>query len=178
MGTNYYARIIPTKKRKQELIQAIEADDFDTITDLTQELYGHRDQYNDGGKIHLGKSSAGWKFLWNSNIRKIPYYTSDKGPQYDYTYVYPLTKKDITDFVMREDILIYDEYNKKQSKKEFLDFAFNKEGLDGTAYHKEHPAETIYHSEEESMFRDLGYTVECYDFYSDGLRFSTSTWFS
>lgn len=172
MGTNYFARIIPTKKRKQELIQAIEADDFHIITDLTQELYGHRDQYNDGGEIHLGKSSAGWKFLWNSNIHRIWRNTG-----YEIHYVYPLTKKGITDFVMREDVQIYDEYGDKQDKKEFLNFAFNKEGLDGTTYYAEHPAETIYHSEEESMFRNLGYTVECYDFYSDGLRFSTSTWF-
>lgn len=28
MGTNFYARIIPTKRRKEELIEAINANDF------------------------------------------------------------------------------------------------------------------------------------------------------
>ena len=28
MGTNYYARIIPSKERKKELYDAIEANDF------------------------------------------------------------------------------------------------------------------------------------------------------
>ena len=39
MSTNYYARIIPSKKRKKELYNAIEVDDFPLINKLIDEMY-------------------------------------------------------------------------------------------------------------------------------------------
>lgn len=73
MGTNYYARILPSKERKDE----IDDNDFNKIKDLIDKTYG-RPYYNisensfSGGEIHLGKRSSGWKFLWNPNWYKIP----------------------------------------------------------------------------------------------------------
>lgn len=44
MGTNYYARIIPKEDKKQELINAIVKDDFDKVLELSNELYGSRNE--------------------------------------------------------------------------------------------------------------------------------------
>ena len=72
MGTNFYARIIPSEKAKHELIEAINNDNPDLVEELTQELYGSRDEYSGiGSRIHLGKRSGGWKFLWNPNVVKV-----------------------------------------------------------------------------------------------------------
>lgn len=73
MGTNYYARILPSKGRKNEIKKAIDNNDFNKIKNLIDETYGrpHIDFDDDnnyhGGEIHLGKRSSGWKFLWNPN---------------------------------------------------------------------------------------------------------------
>lgn len=62
MGTNFYARIIPTKERKEHLKKLIDNDEFDLIEDKIKELYCN--------EIHLGKRSSGWKFLFNPNHEK------------------------------------------------------------------------------------------------------------
>ena len=71
MGTNYYARIIPSVESKTKLQQAIESNDFETIEELTVKLYSRLHLDDDklvGGVVHLGKRSGGWKFLWNPNV--------------------------------------------------------------------------------------------------------------
>ena len=45
MGTNYYARIIPSKARKSKLKQAIDEDRFDLIKELYNEMYSERNKY-------------------------------------------------------------------------------------------------------------------------------------
>lgn len=181
MGTNFYARIIPSEKAKQELIEAINNDQYNIIEDLASELYGSRNEYSGlGSVIHLGKRSGGWKFLWNPNIVKV--WDSD-ACEYAHNYVYPLTREGITNFVMREDVEIKDEYGEVQDPAKFLEMAFNwcKDGLDGKKYYDnpKYDAGTYYPDHERDNFwRSLGYKPECYDFYSDGLRFSTSVSFS
>lgn len=183
MGTNFYARILPKKEDKQELIEAINNDNPDLVEELTQELYGTRNEYSGiGARIHLGKRSGGWKFLWNPNVIKV--WDSD-ACEYAYNYVYPLTREGITNFVMRDDVEITDEYDKAQDSAEFLEMAFNwcKDGLDGKEYQTNpmYAADrgTYYPDHERNNFwRALGYEPEYYDFYSDGLRFSTSVSFS
>ena len=181
MGTNFYARIIPSEKDKQELIDAINNDNPDLVEELTQELYGTRNEYSGiGARIHLGKRSGGWKFLWNPNVIKV--WDSD-ACEYAYNYVYPLTREGITNFVMREDVVITDEYDEVQDPAEFLEMTFNwcKDGLDGKEYqtNPKYNASPCYPDTERNNFwRSLGYEPEYYDFYSDGLRFSTSVVFS
>ena len=70
MGTNYYARIIPSKARKSKLKQAIDEDRFDLIKELYNEMYSESNKYEEGSVIHLGKRSAGWKFLFNPNYER------------------------------------------------------------------------------------------------------------
>lgn len=178
MGTNFYARVIPSEKDKQKLIEAINTDHYDVIEDLVSELYGTRNEYTGKGNvIHLGKCSCGWKFLWDPNVVKT--YDNEVG---DYTpnYVYPLTREGITNFVMKEDVVITNEYNEVQDPAEFLDMAFNwcKDGLDGKEYQtnpKYASSRGTYYpdTERNNFWRELGYEPEYYDFYSDGLRFST-----
>ena len=75
MSTNYYARIIPSKERKEELKKRIDENDFNSIEALTSELYS-RPYFNYdkqtfvGGCVHLGHRAGGWKFLWNPNWYK------------------------------------------------------------------------------------------------------------
>ena len=185
MGTNYYARIIPKEEDKQQLIEAIKRDDFDSVPDLASELYGHRNDYSGlGGVIHLGKRSSGWKFLWNPNVIEYcdGYLDENKKyiPVYKHKYVYPLTKQGIIDFVMREDVYIVDEYKEIQDKQEFLDMAFNwcLDGLDSKEYQENPKYEaSMYYGldvQTRKKWESLGFKVEYFDFYSDGLKFSTS----
>jgi hypothetical protein len=192
MGTNFYARITPKEEDKQRLINAINNNQYDIIEDLALELYGRRNDYSGiGNEIHLGKRSYGWKFLWNPNVIKV---WDSEACDYAYNYVYPLTKEGITNFVMREDVIIIDEYGETQDPKDFLEMAFSwgePDGYTGKTYEESHKEESGYrnyywskkyqrsmHSENDEMWFDLGYIVEYYDFESDGLRFSTSINFS
>jgi hypothetical protein len=90
------------------------------------------------GIIHLGKGSAGWKFLWNPNIYiikngHVEKEEIEKGhhsykyiPESDTAfYVYPLTKKGIKEFLDREDVEVYDEYGEKEDKEIFYQEAIN-----------------------------------------------------
>lgn len=198
MGTNYYARIIPSKQRKKELNDAIEANDFHLIKKLTDEMYGRLEKSYDndellGGEVHLGKSSCGWKFLWNPNVYVVRNgHMEDMNGQRRYIpdpdtplYLYPLTKQGLHDFIFREDVLIYDEYEELQDKEEFWQFAltYNQEdGWDAAGYEEENP-KYIYSvtGELTDLLKVEGYQFTSRsnsDFYSDGLRFAGYTDFS
>ena len=203
MGTNFYARIIPTKERKKELHDAIDENNISRVQTLVHEMYDsiYMDYGEDeikGGCVHLGKRSGGWKFLWNPNIFQVRNGHSewiDHGdgsrssrwiPEPDTAkYVYPLTKKGIKAFIDRKDIEIYDEYGELQDKEEFFQEALDwtkwngEEAWDSDSYYKDNPSEHRWSCRNEytDFLEDLGYELSEYkaDFYSDGLRFSTST---
>ena len=197
MSTNYYARIIPSKERKKELHDAVEADDFPLIDKLKSEMYDPIQLGDDmeivGGTVHLGKLSSGWKFLWNPNVfvirqghledsptgrRHVPDPSIPK-------YFYPLTKQGLHDFIFRDDVIIIDEYGEKQNKEKFWKEALEwgqPDGWDSAGYEKEYK-EYIYPvtGELTDLLRQEGYKFTSYsnsDFYSDGLRFAGFTDFS
>ena len=199
MGTNYYARIIPSVESKTKLQKAIESNDYKTIIDLVNKLYSRLHLDNDelvGGEVHLGKRSGGWKFLWNPNvyISRDIYKDEDTGEyrlgKYIPEFLYPLTKEGIKEFIQRDDVEIYDEYGKIQNKDEFFEMAINwvtwkdKEAWDSKTYYEEHPSDydgyvyrsdlTKYLDQESIDYISKSHT----DFYNDGLRFSTSVEFS
>ena len=206
MSTNYYAKILPTKERKKELCNAIETDDFPLINRLTEEMYGNlrRDWDSEdtiGGIVHLGKRSGGWKFLWDPNIFVIRHGHSEKNKgTYKWVeepstllYTYPLTKKGLHDFIFRDNVLIYDEYDELQDKEEFwqmaLSWGYEKEdkGWDAVSYEdyerKNNRNYTPYPitGELTDLLKAEGYKFTTYtnsDFYSDGLRFAGYTDFS
>ena len=195
MGTNYYARIIPSKQRKKELNDAIEANDFPLIKQLTDEMYGRLEKSYDndellGGEVHLGKSSCGWKFLWNPNVYVVRNgHMEDVNGERRYIpdpdtplYLYPLTKQGLHDFIFREDVLIYDEYDELQDKEEFWQMALKEEGWDAAEYEREY-SKHIYPvtGELTDLLKAEGYQFTSRsnsDFYSDGLRFAGYTDFS
>ena len=204
MGTNYYARIIPKEKDIKELHELIDLNDFNKIREKTCELYKsfrpHDMNDEPKGVIHLGKRSGGWKFLWNANIYRILNGHSEKienGPDsYSYHwvpepdtayYLYPPTREGIKEFIDRDDIEIFDEYDEKQDKEEFFNMALNwttwdgEEALDSDSYYDNHPEERRWSCKNEytDFLESLGYKLSKTksDFYSDGLRFSTSNEF-
>ena len=197
MGCNYYARILPTKERKKELYDAIEANDFRRIVQLTGKMYGELEKSYDneliGGEVHLGKASSGWKFLWNPNVYVVRNghgedvngtrkYISDTDTP---LYLYPLTKQGLHDFIFREDVLVYDEYEEFQDKKKFWQMALSygqEDGWDAADYEKNNPKH-IYPvtGELTDLLKTEGYqftSMSNSDFYSDGLRFAGYTDFS
>lgn len=197
MGTNFYGRIIPSEERKSELKLAIDNNEFDRIEDLISETYSTIRYENGcliGGEFHLGKRSAGWKFLWNPNMYITRELLKDKDGQYyagKYLcqYLYPLTKKGIKDFISRADIEIFDEYGKKYDKESFFQEAVNwttwkgEESFDSKTYHLQYPNESVYPSDNDIIRYMIQEGMDFIsndrsDFYSDGLRFATTTEFS
>lgn len=207
MGTNYYARIIPTKERKKEIKKAIDKNDFCEIKRLVDITYSSPEyDYENGyigGEIHLGKRSGGWKFLWNPNYYKIIKGHVEQeqfnGGQYghwvedgfDVFKYYDLTKKSIKKFIFRKDVQIYNEYGEKQEKRKFWKMALswgyerNDIGWDGESYEewekKQNPNRRSYDylTDYGRFLIECGFKLNKYntDFYSDGLRFATSTYF-
>jgi len=206
MGTNYYARIIPTKERKEAIKTVIDKNDFNRIKHLVRKTYGST-EYDIadgfcGGEVHLGKRSAGWKFLWNPNWYKdlkghtewedvgngcrIGHFVDDGYEVFKY---YDLTKESIKKFIDREDVEIWDEYDEKQDKEEFWKMAIewgytdDDKGWDGESYEEwekeRNPNRKCYDylTDYGKFLIDCGFTLSKYntDFYSDGLRFATTT---
>ena len=187
MGTNYYARILPTKERKEKLKKLIDEDSFDEIEDLYQELYVDTE-------IHLGKRSAGWKFLFNPNYEKY----------------YPLTKEGLLNFLKQDNIIIYNEYFKCNNGKyeysddpdsaseeylwtpeQFMEMAINwgnnpnNPGWSGREYEEWEKSRgnnsvfyTAYGDPHEGYWRKRGYNPEYYNFFNDGMRWATCCDFS
>lgn len=206
MGCNFYANIIPTKERKKELHDAIEANDFSLINKLHKEMYDniyidYDSTEIEGGVVHLGKMSAGWKFLWNPNVYIIRHgHLEDINGRRTWVedpntgkYVYPLTKQGLHDFIFREDVLIYDEYGELQDKEEFwkdaLEWGSNREGggWDAASYEAYEMKRDVNYrlypvtGELIDFLKNEGYKFTSWtnsDFYSDGLRFASSTEFS
>ena len=209
MGTNFYARIIPTLEKKEELKKAVDDNDTSKIDKLFNELYGYVEYDSTcdklvGGKVHLGKRSAGWKFLWNPNLFiKVKGHLEKNEVENGHeryrwikdgeecVKVYDLTKKAIKEFIDREDVEIYDEYGEKQDKEDFFNMAItwgygeNDKGWDGETYGDDPINDEIRSANKYGIYNktsfatfieNCGYKLNKYysDFYSDGMRFSTS----
>lgn len=94
MGTNIYARLHPDYKERKKLAlkikDAILTNEPDVYYQIENILEEYKEKYP---VIHLGKRSAGWKFLWAPN------------PDY-----YQNNKQSIDLFLHRADVLLYNEY--------------------------------------------------------------------
>ena len=133
MGTNFYAHIIPIKKRRDALKKLINANDFNAIVREINKTYGEFEVdfggVPSGGVIHLGKRSAGWKFCWNPNVYVVRngYFDKELGAWQEQPdtlyYTYPLTKAGIKAFIDREDVEVWNEYGEKQDKEKFWKMA-------------------------------------------------------
>lgn len=200
MSTNFYALKLPTMERKKELTELLNSDDFNNILSEMDTTFGDFQMDGDvpiGGKIHLGKRSAGWKFLWNPNIYCIKhghmvnsFWTWEPNT---YFSLYPLTVNGIWNFINNPNIIVINEYNEIQDKEKFFDGALKwitwkgKPAWDSKSYaewERSHGNQydcIQYKNDLVDHLISEGYKMiseSCTDFYSDGLRFSTSTKFS
>ena len=162
MGTNYYR--VPQGhemiKREQKLRMRI--DEMDSINPWQIER-GFRsisvgewqsispwEEFLDGTNIHLGKRSAGWKFLWNWNDSK--HYKN---------------KEELFEFIRSGRVV--DEYGELMDQEEFIQMAIQwgqENGWDIETYHKEYPDRSSFILNRK------------HEEYLEGLRVSTSTDFS
>ena len=185
MGTNFYARILPTESQINELKDLIDKKYFQTLLQQVEYLSGESDEYTLRNVIHLGKRSGGWKFLWNPNVRDD---WNLKEGRHVYKFLYPLTRKGISEFLSRPDIIITSEYYTDGDKsemlttEEFLDMAFNwyPDGYDLKKYEESDNGHDLYpDSRGKAKAREWGFdSYKGLEFYSDGLRFSTTLTFS
>lgn len=155
MGTNYYAVKKLPNSIKGKICDLIENDLYEEANELFNTNYE---------KIHIGKQSCGWKFLFNYNHFKY----------------YDLTKESINNFLRNDEIIFFDEYGRIINVDNFWEMVENnKNKLDNMEFYSK--SESLpFILLEESIPYDLKdkYDVEGYEFYSDGLRFSSSTNFS
>ena len=199
MGTNFYARIIPTKERMEKLKKLIDEDDFSAIKEEVDAMYATIGQYcHEGGVVHIGKRSGGWKFLWNPN-----WYEEDNGhydtdtkewiPNPTIKKFYDLNRASILEFLKRDDVRLFDEYGAEYDPEEFMNemkewdekpWINGKPKLDGKMYSEVEKEEgntnmyDKYGDPHENMWKELGFDPDNFNFYSDGMRFSTFTDFS
>jgi hypothetical protein len=162
MGTNYYR--IPKSKEMTERYQKLHDrvarldwinpsliernfSDIEDPKDSWSKL-NPWDEFTYDMKIHLGKRSSGWKFIWNWNSNKF----------YN-------TKEELFKFI--RDGRVVNEYGELMDTEEFIEMAleWNEEnGWDIETYYKENPE------------RRMSFTSnEKHEEYIDGLRVSTST---
>jgi hypothetical protein len=169
MGTNFYKVLKPkyTKKQKAEITKK--------INEQTKKL---KEYFNDNNyidrydiedyyemlnelrpvRVHLGKRSCGWQFLWNHNNEKY----------------YKKTLQSIREFLDEDNGFIIDEYGERFTTEQFL----NEEV--GEAMYND-PDRFINGPQHDAEYKNICAYVKCsnYEFTtSEGLRFSTSTEFA
>lgn len=123
MGTNIYARLHPDNKERSKLALKIKDAIMTNEPDVYYQIENILEEYKEKCPvIHLGKRSAGWKFLWAPN------------PEY-----YQNNKRSIDLFLHREDILLYNEYGNILTPLEVWDDYASCDGFTDDDWIKEHP---------------------------------------
>jgi len=167
MSTNYY-KIPKTTEVRERYVKLVEEisnldiwspeniyNEFRT-TEKGFERWSAWDEFLDGMKIHIGKRSGGWKFLWNFQDNK--FYSN---------------KEELLKFIRSGRIV--DEYGELQDTEEFIKMALEWGQPDGYVlddnYMEEQRKKPNY---KPSSFNMSSY----YDKNVDGLRVSTSAEFS
>ena len=160
MGTNFYRIPLETEMvhRKKILIERIEKleltpsnieRDFRTMPDDNSwESKSPWNEFLEDTKIHLGKRSMGWKFIWNFNKNK---YYSDK--------------RTLLNFIKTGRVV--DEYGELIPNEEFIKEALEWGEPDGYIYNEDyvrtHPSErSVFGSEHYSKIID-GLVVSAHD---------------
>lgn len=155
MGTNYYAVRLLNESDKETAKKMIDNDEYEDLKEMIE---------NKCENVHIGKSSYGWKFLFNWNKGKF----------------YSPLKSSINDFL--EQHRIVDEYGREIALDAFWDMVESKQdGMDNEEYYEKYEkGKRAIILCNEMYFDDKikQYNPKFYEFYSDGLRFSTVTDFS
>lgn len=144
MGTNYYAYKMLRTEDRDKLKSLIDEQRLDEVVEEIEHM-----DYN---KIHIGKNSVGWQFLFNHNDKKY----------------YDLSRNEIDKFLRGNDVELFDEYGRKVDVDHFWKIVDDsQDGMDDAEY--------IKIKKEGSKFM---MSEPHYDFHENGLRFSRSTDFS
>lgn len=143
MGTNFYYKI-PLKPREVQHLKNLIDEDVD-LEKLQEEI----NTLAEDKKIHLGKRSHGWQFLWD--YHKGKYYQDNL--------------ESIKDFLNNKDGYVINEYGDKFTPDEFI------EDIKASLYKdKDHMDLREYQSHSENGPR-LYKWWEC-EYQKNGLRFS------
>ena len=166
MSTNYY-RIPKASEVRLKYLDLVEKindldiwspenirNDFRTIERGFDNL-SPWDEFLDGMKIHIGKRSSGWKFLWNFQDNK--FYTN---------------KEELFKFIRSGRVV--DEYGELQDTEEFIKMALEWGQPDGYVLDKN------YMDEQSKLAHYKPFTdmSKYYDKEVDGLRVSSTAEFS
>lgn len=142
MGTNYYIIRKANREDKKKFHEMIDNEQYE---ELQNELYLFEKQ----NKIHVGKSSYGWKFLFDAN--NFQYYDKNE--------------KSVWKWLKDNENDLYNEYGEKISFDEFKKMVESKQnGMDYMDYQ-------IKYNEPDPY-------LSISDYYIGNLRFSSETDFS
>lgn len=170
MGTNFYKVLEYTPEEKQDIVKTLQSI-TDNIINNGYLDWNDQDKLNSipCKRIHLGKRSCGWQFLWNHNDGK--YYK----PSID----------SIREFLEKPGKIL-DEYEQEFTVDQF----FNEEIKDwlwgtnkhhnwtGRKYYIDNPQEKFhYWNHEPVKVWEKSFDAPYGDFIVNGLRFSSSTEF-
>lgn len=156
MGCNYYVYKKISNDKKEELIQKLQDDKYEEVVSEVQSL---------SPKIHIGKQSYGWQFIFNAN--RFRYYQPNK--------------EDIDKFLRDENMVFVDEYDKVVSVDDFWEMVDkNKEKMNNEEYYTKSKDEREWIYWHRDKYDEIlqPYKPNFFEFYSDNLRFSTSDSFS
>ena len=167
MSTNYY-RIPKASEVRLKYLDLVEKindldiwspenirNDFRTIERGFDNL-SPWDEFLDGMKIHIGKRSSGWKFLWNFQDNK--FYNN---------------KEELFKFIRSGRVV--DEYGELQDTEEFIKMALEWTYPDGYVLNENYVLEQTKKPNYRPSFVNLS---DYYDKEIDGLRVSSSAEFS
>ena len=153
MGTNYYI----VRKVDEESISRLNQSLQEGKIYQSEEIV---DEIKSDMVVHIGKSSYGWEFLFNYN---------------NFKYYQP-TRSSISDFLEKNKDCFFNEYGEKVDITEFWDMVDKKIGqFNNERYYMEHENRNLYFRDMDIFKDELEkYKPRYYEFYNDGLRFSTS----
>lgn len=156
MGTNYYARHIPTEAEYEEMQKALTNIQLDKLEELIKQS---KSEY------HIGKRSCGWQFLFAPHIKL----RSGFGNSGEVVSPWENTLESLKEYLSRPDVEIYDEYGQKFTPDEFWNEVVGEslyndpeKHINCEQYYEKYP------NQRNGIFvEDTEFTTE------EGLRFST-----
>ena len=108
MGTNFYAKHIPTEEEYAVMQAALNTRDLDTLQTL---IHTSQEQY------HIGKRSCGWAFLFQeSESKNRTYWNNDEA-----MVPWEGNLDSLRKYLNRPDVQIIDEYGEKFTPEQFWD---------------------------------------------------------
>lgn len=156
MGTNFYAKHIPTEEEYNKMQEALTNRQLDKLEEL---IHDAKKEY------HIGKRSGGWQFLFAPHVKlRSGFHNSG-----EVVSPWENTLESIKEYLSRPDVEIYDEYGNKFTPEQFWNEEIGEclyndpeNCINGEQYYKKYP------NQRSGLFmEDTEFTTD------EGLRFST-----